>query len=83
MKNNNDIDIFIGKHEILIKKRYEFLSILNDVFIAVLFLIGSILFLWSSTEKTGIWLFIIASVFFLIRPLLQFIKEIHISKIKS
>lgn len=78
-----ELDIPIGKHEIIINRRYEFYYNLNDVFIALLFLVGSILFLWESSHTIGTWLFIIASALFLIRPIIQFSKKIHLKRIKQ
>ncbi|MGY0693947.1 YrhK family protein [Virgibacillus sp. FSP13] len=79
----NYIDVDIGQHEVIINERYEFFYNLNDVFIALLFLLGSILFLWSSTETYAIWMFIIGSALFLIRPLIQFTKRFHLKRIQN
>lgn len=82
-KKHQNIDLYLGNHEIIINERYEFFYNLNDVFIALLFLVGSIFFLWSSLEIYGVWMFIIGSALFLIRPLIQFTKKIHLRKIKE
>ncbi|WP_222599455.1 YrhK family protein [Aquibacillus kalidii] len=79
----NHIDLQIGQHEIIINERYEFFYNLNDVFIALCFLVGSILFLWNSLEVYAIWLFIIGSALFLIRPLLQFTRRFHLKKVQT
>ncbi|GAA5415691.1 hypothetical protein Pryu01_00722 [Paraliobacillus ryukyuensis] len=78
-----ELDFPIGNHEIVIYRRYEFFYILNDVFIGILFVVGSILFLWEATTLTGIWLFIIGSALFLVRPTLQFSKKIHLKQINQ
>ncbi|MEN2767978.1 YrhK family protein [Ornithinibacillus xuwenensis] len=80
---SNYIDVQIGKHEIIINERYEFFYNLNDVFIALCFLIGSIFFLWKSLEIYAIWMFIIGSALFLIRPLIQFIKRFHLRRVQN
>ncbi|MBP3950275.1 YrhK family protein [Bacillus suaedae] len=84
MRYNNEIDIPLGKNEtIVIKKRYEFFYHLNDVIIALLFLVGSIFFLSSETKEQGIWLFIIGSALFVIRPFIQFLKMFHLKRRNS
>ncbi len=79
----NYIDIQIGQHEIIINERYEFFYNINDVFIALCFLGGSVLFLWNSFETSAIWLFIVGSALFLIRPMIQFIKRFHLKKVRN
>lgn len=79
----NYTEVKIGQHEVIINERYEFFYNLNDVFIALCFLIGSILFLWKSTEPVAIWFFIIGSALFLIRPMVRFIKRFHLKKIRN
>jgi hypothetical protein len=73
--------IRIGHDELVIRHRYEIASILNDFFIAVWFLIGSILFLFASLEEAGVWLFILGSAQLLIRPIIRLTRMIHLQKI--
>ncbi|MFV2049395.1 YrhK family protein [Metabacillus litoralis] len=80
---SNYIDIQIGHHEIIINERYEFFYNLNDVFIALCFLVGSVLFLWDSFETYAIWMFIVGSGLFLIRPMIKFIKRFHLKKVRN
>ncbi|MCF8026364.1 MAG: YrhK family protein [Desulfobacteraceae bacterium] len=75
------LTIKIGKEELVIRRRYEVLSIANDFLIAVWFLAGSILFLFPSVEKTGVWLFIIASFQFLLRPSIRLAGNLHLKRI--
>lgn len=42
--SNDNIEIRIGHDELVLRKRYEILSIVNDILVAVWFVIGSILF---------------------------------------
>lgn len=80
-KYNPAIDVHIGKHEIIIGKRYGFIYTLNDILIAVWFIIGSILFFWDSTEGTGTWLFLIGSIELLIRPVIRVSRNSHLKRI--
>ncbi|MUK03069.1 hypothetical protein GM708_14745 [Vibrio cholerae] len=73
-----DLDIPFGGRELVLHNRYETLSIINDVMIAVWFIIGSILFFNEDTATAGTWLFLIGSVELLIRPAIRLTRNIHI-----
>lgn len=73
----------LGHEELIIRRRYELISIVNDFFIAIWFLAGSILFLFPKHEEAAIWLFIIGSFQFLIRPTIRLISHIHIQRIPA
>lgn len=85
--NQNEIDapltLTIGNEQLVIRRHYEVMSILNDFLIALWFLAGSILFLWPSQEKLAIWFFIIGSSQFLIRPMLRLASHIHLQKLSE
>ncbi|HEC74148.1 MAG TPA: hypothetical protein ENI26_07220 [Methylophaga aminisulfidivorans] len=81
LENDQAERFVIGHEELIIKRRYEVLSILNDFLIAIWFLGGSILFLYPSMEKIAIWLFIIGSAQFLLRPTLRLASHIHLQRI--
>lgn len=80
-KYNPAIDISIGRHEFIIGKRYGFIYTLNDILIAVWFIIGSVLFFWNVTETAGTWLFLIGSLELLIRPLIRIARNSHLKRI--
>ena len=76
----NDLDLRVGNEELVLHNRYEILSILNDVLIAIWFIIGSILFFSESTTTLGTWMFLAGSVELLIRPLIRLTRNIHVKK---
>jgi len=80
-KLDSPLTFTIGHEQLQIRRRYEVLSILNDFLIAIWFLIGSILFLYPVYEKTAIWLFIIGSFQFLLRPTLRLASHVHLQRI--
>ena len=80
---DNPLTLKLGREELIIRRRYEVLSIINDFLIAIWFLIGSILFLFPDYETAAIWLFIIGSFQFLIRPTIRLISHVHIKRIPS
>jgi hypothetical protein len=73
----------LGNEELVIRRRYEVLSIANDFFIAIWFLIGSLLFLFPAYEKTAAWLFVVGSFQFLVRPTIRLVSHIHIKRIPA
>jgi hypothetical protein len=80
-KLDNPITFTIGHEQLQVRRRYEVVSILNDFLIAIWFLIGSILFLYPVYENTAVWLFIIGSFQFLLRPTLRLASHIHLQRI--
>ncbi len=85
MSNKHDIDspltLTLGREQLVIRRRYEVVSILNDFFIAIWFLLGSVFFLYPSFEKIAAWLFVIGSVQFLIRPTIRLLAHLHIQRV--
>lgn len=71
----------VGHDELVIRQRYETLSILNDVLIGVWFLIGSFLFFSDSTAYAGTWLFVIGSVEMLVRPVIRLARRLHLQRL--
>ena len=65
------ITIRLGHDELVIRKRYEVVSILNDILVALWFIVGSFLFFSEATTYAGTWCFVAGSVELLIRPLIR------------
>ncbi|MHA7282514.1 YrhK family protein [Arthrobacter sp. TMS2-4] len=77
----NDLDLDFGNTELVLHNRYETLSIVNDVLIALWFIAGSILFFNESTTTAGTWLFLAGSIELLIRPVIRLSRNIHITSV--
>ncbi|MGD2084000.1 MAG: YrhK family protein [Chromatiales bacterium] len=80
---DNPITITLGREQLVIRRRYEVMSIVNDFLIAIWFLVGSVLFLYPSMERAGVWFFIVGSVQFLARPTIRLAGHIHLRRIPS
>lgn len=78
-----DLDLDVGGKELVLHNRYEVLSILNDVMIALWFIGGSILFFNESTATAGTWMFLAGSVELLIRPVIRLTRNIHIKSVSK
>ncbi len=83
MSDNHDLTLHIGHDELVIRQRYEVLSIANDILVGLWFIIGSILFFWASTSTLAIWLFLLGSIEMIIRPIIRLARKLHISKIRG
>ncbi|MFP1681745.1 YrhK family protein [Alloalcanivorax sp. C16-1] len=77
---DDPLTLHLGHEELVIRRRYETLSIINDFLIAIWFLVGSVLFLYPSLAEPAAWLFIIGSFQFLIRPTLRLISQLHLQR---
>ena len=75
------LTIHIGHDELIIRKRYEVLSIVNDILVALWFIVGSILFFSDATTIAGTWCFLAGSVELLIRPLIRLSRRIHLTRV--
>jgi hypothetical protein len=78
-----DLDLDVGGKELVLHNRYEVLSILNDVMIALWFIVGSILFFNESTATAGTWMFLAGSVELMIRPVIRLTRNIHIKSVSK
>ncbi len=76
------LTIRVGHEELTIRRRYEALSIANDVLIALWFVAGSVLFLWDATARAGTWMFLVGSIEFLARPLIRLARRVHLRRVR-
>lgn len=73
--------VTVGREELVIRRRYEVLSIVNDILVAIWFLAGSILFFSEETTYAGTWLFVLGSVELLIRPMIRLARRVHLQRV--
>lgn len=70
--------IHFGHHELLIRQRYEVLSIVNDLLLGIWFIIGTIFFFYPALTYAGTWLFLLGSIQMIIRPTIRFTRRLHL-----
>lgn len=75
---SSNINIPLGHHVLVIRRRYESLSILNDILIAVFFVAGSAMFFSPQTETAAKWCFLLGSIDFLLRPAIRLARRMHL-----
>lgn len=68
----------IGHEQLVIQRRYQAASILNDILIGTWFLVGSVFFFYPDLEEAGTWLFVAGSAQLLIRPLIRLSRLVHL-----
>lgn len=73
----------IGPDELVIRRRYEAASILNDIMIALWFVVGSVMFFSTAWEVTGTWCFLLGSVQLLIRPAIRLSRQVHLRRVQG
>ncbi|MDG5500377.1 YrhK family protein [Marinobacter sp. BGYM27] len=69
--------------ERVVHERFEWLHICNDYVSAILFLVGSVFFLWSEWQEVATWFFIVGSVFFLFAPILRTLNKRYVKKLRK
>lgn len=80
-EQQEDVHIEIGSYKMVIEKRYQAVSFVNDMLLGVLYLIGSILFLTDVSQTVSISFFLAGSILMIIRAGLNLLKDLHINKI--
>ncbi|TDT66441.1 YrhK family protein [Frigoribacterium sp. PhB116] len=78
--DDRTLSFSLGRDEIVIWHKYEVASIVNDIMVAVWFVVGSILFFSESTTTAGTWLFLLGSVQLMIRPLIRLARRVHLQR---
>ena len=83
MSEHRPLTVHIGHDELIIRRRYEVVSICNDILIALWFIAGSIMFFQSDLMVPGTWCFLLGSVELLIRPVIRLTRLVHIRRIQG
>ncbi|GMA09085.1 hypothetical protein GCM10025886_22360 [Tetragenococcus halophilus subsp. flandriensis] len=81
--NRRELTFTLFHHDIKIDAFYNFLYQLNDIILALFFIVGSFMFFKESTTFYGTVLFVIGSFQLLIRPLILISREVHIYTLKN
>lgn len=73
----------VGREEMIIRQRYEALSVTNDFLIAMWFIIGSVLFFSPATSTAGVWFFLLGSIELAIRPVIRLTRQLHLRRLPA
>ncbi|MCG9599252.1 YrhK family protein [Vibrio sp. Isolate25] len=83
MSQTMKLDLDIGNRHIVIQRRYEALGAINDLLIAIWFLVGSFFFLNESLVESGTWLFVVGSAQLIIKPLIKLTSLVHVGRVSK
>ncbi|MEJ2889421.1 YrhK family protein [Actinomycetospora aeridis] len=72
------ITLTLGNQELVLRQRYELLSIVNDIGIFIFFTVGSVAFYWHELFNLGVTLFVIGSAMLGIRPTIRLFRRIQL-----
>lgn len=83
MSADSNLEFKLGDDELVIRHRYEAMSIANDLLIALWFVAGSVLFFWESTTRAATWMFLLGSIEFLLRPMIRLARRVHLRRLNG
>jgi YrhK-like protein len=72
------ITLTLGNQELVLRQRFELLSIVNDIGIFLFFTVGSVAFYWHELFNVGVTLFVIGSVMLGFRPTIRLFRRIQL-----
>lgn len=72
-----------GRYEAAMRQRYELASIVNDILIALWFLVGSVMFFSERWQAPGTWCFVFGSVELLVRPVIRLARHMHLQRLHA
>ncbi|MDX6151601.1 YrhK family protein [Marinococcus sp. PL1-022] len=78
-----NIDLVFGGYELRITKVYQLIYHINDLMLALVFLVGSFLFFSETTTFYGTWLFVLGSLQMFIRPVIALAHQVHVNKVRK
>jgi hypothetical protein len=76
-----DVPIPFTRDEIVLRQRYEVLSLVNDLLVAIWFVVGSVLFFSPDTTRAGTWCFLLGSIQLAVRPAIRLTRQVHLRRV--
>lgn len=75
-----DIELKSGRFRIYFQNRYTLISLLNDLLVGLVYILGSISSLIGLPSIYGTYFYLAGGVFLILRPLIKIIHNIYIYK---
>ncbi len=79
--DDKDTVFHMGHEELVIRRKFETLSIANDFLIALWFLAGSIMFFWEQTMTIATWCFVLGSLELMARPAIRLMHRFRLQRV--
>ena len=70
----------LGPEQLVINRRYEVASMLNDILTGLWFVVGCCFFFYAALQTAAAWLFLIGSIELLIRPIIRIVRDVHLRR---
>ena len=80
-QRDSTLTLQLGEREIVLRRRFELVSIVNEIGIALFFTVGSVFFYFESLYVAGVTLFVIGSVQLGIRPGIRFARRVSLRRV--
>lgn len=77
-EKEEDVVVKTGHFRIYFQNYYTMISLVNDIFTGVLYLTGSLTQTFTDFETAGSYMFIFASFFLLMRPILKILHNVFL-----
>lgn len=75
------LHIHLGRRKMVISNRYQVVYYLNNILQGVLYIIGSLLFLYEFNETVAISFFLAGSILMVSRSFIQIIRDVHLKRL--
>src|SRR3954447_20828418 len=75
------VTLTLGDQEIVLRHRFELISIANEIGIALFFTVGSVAFYFEELFNLGVTLFVIGSVQLGVRPAIRLARRVQLRKV--
>nr|WP_284047581.1 YrhK family protein [Guyparkeria hydrothermalis] len=82
MDRDPKLTLPLGAEALVIHQRYETAVLANDFLIGLWFTLGSLAFLFPAYESAGAWIFLIASLQYVVRPSIRLARNIHVERLR-
>jgi hypothetical protein len=79
--DGGNVTLTLGDREIVLRHRFELISIANEIGIAVFFTVGSVAFYFEPLFDLGVTLFVIGSVQLGIRPAIRLARRVQLRRV--
>ncbi|MFO8068737.1 MAG: YrhK family protein [Alkalibacterium sp.] len=80
---DSDVIVKVGRFRLYFQNYYMIISLTNDLVTGVLYLSGSLVHAFTDLERVGMYLYIFASFFLLMRPILKITHSVFFYKEKD
>lgn len=77
-EKEEDIIVKTGHFRVYFQNYYTLISLINDIFTGILYLSGSLVQTFTDFETVGSYMFIFASFFLLMRPILKILHNVFL-----